>query len=53
MTNEPRKSCQGTIPWILTVQSKILKGLFLSRKNNFFKFYFLLKIWILKGQNYY
>ena len=25
--NEPGKSCQGTIPWILTVQSKFLKGL--------------------------
>ena len=26
--NEPGKSCQGTIRWILTVQSKFLKGLF-------------------------
>ena len=25
--DEPGKSCQGTIPWILTVQSKFLKGL--------------------------
>ena len=51
--NEPGKSCQGTIPWILNVQSKFLNGLFFEYKEEHFFNFFLLKTWMLKGQNYY